>query len=116
LTNEKTRLPRGTHVVADAFLAAVDLIPSERRQEVAKAALGIVKAGLADRKAKAGVNAKAPRKSSAAKRIGVTPVANSVKKISSRATAKQKPVARKARATKPKLALVPTRSPVAAAA
>jgi hypothetical protein len=47
-----TRAPRGTRIVAKAFLSAADKIPQARRDEVVKAALSLIREEIKTGKAK----------------------------------------------------------------
>jgi hypothetical protein len=104
---EKTRLPRGSRPVADAFLTALDAIPVNSRSDVAKAALGIVKEGLAQRKDVArqeAATAKASKRPVAAKRATAKPAAKPAKGAAPKA---KRATAGKPQAAKPKLTVVP---------
>jgi hypothetical protein len=110
---EKTRLPRGSRPVAEAFLTALDAIPLKNRPEVAKAAFNIVKEGLSQRKGVARqevVTAKARKKPIAAKRVTAKPAAKPAKGTAPKA---KRATAGKQQAAKPKLTVV---VPTAAAA
>jgi hypothetical protein len=98
LNTENGRLPRGTRPVAQAFLVALDAVPAKSRQEVAKAALGVVKEGLALRKS--ATAAKSNKRSAAAKRAAPKPAARP-------AVRAKLAVARNKQAVKPKLTVVP---------
>ena len=108
LANEKSRLPRGTHTVVDAFFEVIDTVPAKSRQDVARAALGIIKAGLASRKADSRPAARGTKNPATLKRTVAKPAKKAAK------TAK---VGRaKIQATKPKLTLVQAKPRTAAAA
>ncbi len=100
---ENSRLPRGTRPVAQAFLIALDAVPAKSRQDVAKAALGVVKEGLALRK-------NAARQNAVAAKSGKRPVA--ARPAKAKPTAKpalraKLVAARNKQAVKPKLTVVP---------
>lgn len=113
MADEKSRLPRGTHTVADAFLEAVDAVPAKSRQDVAKAALGIIKTKLASRKADARSATPVTKKPATLRRAAARPIARPAKTATK---AQPKSVVRKIAATKPKLTLVQTKPRPAAAA
>ena len=60
------RAPRGTKIVAEAFLAAVDEIPEPQRADVVKAALALIRDRLKETRDKAKL-AKEKQKAKAAK-------------------------------------------------
>ena len=107
LNSENTRLPRGARPVAEAFLTALDTIPAKSRQDVAKAALGIVKEGVAQRKGAAqqeAATAKVSKIPITAKRAASAPVAKPATK--GPAPKAKHATARKPQMAKPKLTVV----------
>ena len=73
------RAPRGTKPVAQAFLAALDSVPEDARAAVAKAAQGIIRDELKNRRDKLKAAAAKARRPVAAKRQSKPPAAEGAK-------------------------------------
>jgi hypothetical protein len=93
------RAPRGTKVVAEAFLTAVDDIPEPRRADVVKAALALIRDRLKGDRDKAKLAQKRP------KAKGATPLVPSKNAGAPRAAAKQTTASPKAKKTGAKVAV-----------
>jgi hypothetical protein len=64
---DRVRAPRGMRPVVDGFFAALGAVPGARQQEVGKAAIQEIRAGLAELKASAKADAAEAKAAKAAK-------------------------------------------------